>query len=144
MAGLNNSSKTVLSLEEMTPLAISFMKSIEKPALIFLFGDLGSGKTTFAKECIHHVTNISTLEIPSPTYSYVNEYEYNGTAIAHFDLYRLVSIDQYYDMGFDEIIENAAITFIEWPQILQDIVTPTHSFHFLHHGSQRSYTHETH
>lgn len=84
---------------------------------IFLFNaPMGSGKTTFIKS-LCQVLGVDDA-ISSPTYSIVNEYKTNeGRPIFHFDLYRLKSEHELFDMGFEEYLEKNAFIFIEWPEL---------------------------
>src|SRR6266536_109374 len=85
------------------------------PCLIFLIGDLGSGKTTLAKSIIRNIKGKDEL-VTSPTYTYMNIYPKNPI-IYHFDLYRLENIIELEHLGLLEYIEDkTAIRIIEWPQ----------------------------
>ena len=91
---------------------------IKKFNTIFLYGDLGVGKTTFAKYLINELqkkekTKIS--EIPSPTFNLVYEYKIKKFRIQHFDLYRLDSQNDFEMLGIDINANSRGIFFIEWP-----------------------------
>lgn len=88
---------------------------IKKPSIIFLYGDLGAGKTTLSQEIIHRC--IPDLEgITSPTYVYYNKYQ----DIYHFDLYRLKDYDEFISIGGEEILDNNEwIILIEWPELIE-------------------------
>jgi tRNA threonylcarbamoyladenosine biosynthesis protein TsaE len=89
---------------------------------IFTFsGNLGAGKTTFIKELCKHLH--STDEISSPTYSIVNEYTIpDNKLIFHMDLYRLKSTDEALDAGIDEYLNSEEYCFIEWPEIIANLL----------------------
>lgn len=90
--------------------------------IIFLHGDLASGKTTLSKHIIQNILWISQ-EVVSPTYTYYNKY---GTNIYHFDLYRLSHYDEFFAIGWEEILENPEnISLIEWPEIIGSYFSPT-------------------
>lgn len=90
--------------------------------IIFLYGDLAAWKTTLAKHIINNLLGVKS-NITSPTYSYYNKYEKN---IYHFDLYRLLNYDEFFAIGWEEILENSQnISIIEWPEIITPYFKPT-------------------
>jgi tRNA threonylcarbamoyladenosine biosynthesis protein TsaE len=94
-----------------------------RPGLaICLYGPLGAGKSTLARALIRALTTPDE-EVPSPTFTLVQSYEAGLTAhpfsLAHFDLYRLTSPDEAYEIGFDEALAEGAV-IVEWPQRLGD------------------------
>ncbi|MCD5380503.1 tRNA (adenosine(37)-N6)-threonylcarbamoyltransferase complex ATPase subunit type 1 TsaE [Candidatus Gracilibacteria bacterium] len=94
--------------------------SLDKPLIVFLRGDLGSGKTTLSKHIFTNMLGI-TDEITSPTYTYYNKYGENY----HFDLYRLESYDDFFAIGGEEILDNNTGTIvIEWPDIIEKYYQP--------------------
>jgi tRNA threonylcarbamoyladenosine biosynthesis protein TsaE len=86
----------------------------------FLFeGDMGAGKTTLIKSIC---TELGMKEMASsPTYSIVNEYEYPGGKIYHFDFFRIKTQNEAYDIGFEEYLASGDFCFIEWPQNIPDL-----------------------
>jgi tRNA threonylcarbamoyladenosine biosynthesis protein TsaE len=84
---------------------------------IFLFdAPMGAGKTTFIKAICQYLKVTDTMS--SPTYSIVNEYNTsNNVKIFHFDLYRLKSSEELFDIGFEEYLDSNQYMFIEWPEI---------------------------
>ncbi len=85
--------------------------------VIFLQGDLGSGKTTFTRYVFNYL-NIKDFK-GSPSFALVNEYTINGLKLFHMDLYRIKSKDTLVDIGIYEYFEQSAIFFIEWPNLLE-------------------------
>jgi tRNA threonylcarbamoyladenosine biosynthesis protein TsaE len=81
---------------------------------------IGAGKTTLIKQLCK--TLGSQDHFGSPTYSIVNEYSYPGGKIFHFDLYRLKSVNELFDIGFEEYMDGKQFCFIEWPGIVLDLV----------------------
>ncbi len=84
---------------------------------VFLFNaPMGSGKTTFIKSLCASLGVINTMS--SPTYSIVNEYNTNFKyKIFHFDLYRLTSEQELFELGFEDYILSNNYVFIEWPEL---------------------------
>ena len=116
----------VSSLDELEEVARSIIESIDRGSIIYLYGDLGAGKTTLSKMIV------KTLgfkgEASSPSYSLVNNYPLkDGTTVYHLDLYRLKDLQEAEDIGIDQYLYPQAYTFIEWPQIIEDI-TPEHTY----------------
>lgn len=86
-----------------------------KPCIIFLYWDLGAGKTTLSQKIINRYTK-QNYNITSPTYVYYNIYE----DITHFDLYRLGDYDQFVSIWWEEILDNnEGLILVEWPEILE-------------------------
>lgn len=86
--------------------------------LLLLKGNLGAGKTTFTQFLLKNLG--STDEVSSPTYAIVNEYRTPKGNVFHFDLYRMKSVGEVYDIGMDEYLENAFLCIIEWPEIYEE------------------------
>ena len=80
-----------------------------------LNGDLGAGKTTFTKFLLARLG--SSDEVSSPTYSIVNEYDIENGKVYHFDLYRMSSIEEVYDIGIEEYLYNGFLNIIEWADV---------------------------
>ena len=81
---------------------------------IYLSGDLGSGKTTFARNLIHELGFVGTVK--SPSYSLVEQYTFDTYTLNHFDLYRFRSAEEWHEAGFNEFIDGENINLIEWPE----------------------------
>ncbi len=86
--------------------------------ILLLKGNLGAGKTTFTQFLLKSLG--SEDEVNSPTYSIVNEYSSPKGKIYHFDLYRLKNIEEVYDIGIEEYLDNAFLCIIEWPEVYED------------------------
>lgn len=86
--------------------------------ILLLKGNLGAGKTTFTQFLLK--TLGSKDEVSSPTYSIVNEYDCEKGKIFHFDLYRMKNIEEVFDIGIDEYLDNGFLNIIEWPEIYEN------------------------
>jgi tRNA threonylcarbamoyl adenosine modification protein YjeE len=83
--------------------------------LVLLQGDLGAGKTTFARALIRALADDPEHEVPSPTFTLVQTYETGRVALSHFDLYRLSSPEELDELGFEHLLARGAV-LVEWPQ----------------------------
>jgi tRNA threonylcarbamoyladenosine biosynthesis protein TsaE len=100
--------------------------SLKNTCKIYTFsGPLGAGKTTLVKSLLKQFD--VHVPITSPTFSYLNVYENNkGELLYHFDLYRLGSLQEFLEAGFNEFLFlNKSWAFIEWPEIIQPLLTHT-------------------
>lgn len=86
--------------------------------ILLLKGNLGAGKTTFTQFLLKNLG--SKDEVSSPTYAIVNEYYASKGTIFHFDLYRMKSIEEVYNIGIEEYLDNAFLCIIEWPEIYEE------------------------
>ena len=84
---------------------------------VCLWGPLGAGKSTLARGLIRALTSPDE-EVPSPTFTLVQSYDAPGLTVTHFDLYRLTSAGEAFELGLDEALE-AGAAVIEWPERLQ-------------------------
>jgi tRNA threonylcarbamoyl adenosine modification protein YjeE len=88
--------------------------ALEPGDLITLSGDLGAGKTTFARALIRYIAGDPTIEVPSPTFTLMQIYELPRLPIVHADLYRLSGTSELAELGFDDLPEGAVV-LLEWP-----------------------------
>ena len=108
---------TIHQLEEWKDIVNQIIPNIQHNILL-LKGNLGAGKTTFSQFLLKELG--SSDEISSPTYSIVNEYDTPKGKVFHFDLYRLKSVEEAYDFGIEEYLDNGYLSIIEWPEIYTD------------------------
>ena len=117
------SDKIDLSSEKETEeLASTFLKKIKPGCFIFLYGEIGVGKTTFIRYLINKFQKLNKLEITevtSPTFNLLNEYQINDFKINHYDLFRLKSTEEIKNLDLFEDNKNT-ITLVEWPQIIKE------------------------
>ena len=137
-------SKIDITSEKLTKeLAKEFAKYLKGGEFIFLYGEMGVGKTTFVKYFINEyqkINNLAQTEITSPTFSLLNEYQLKDIRIKHYDLFR---INRKEDINNLDIFEkdNKLITLIEWPQLIadkQDIKFITLTFNYLNQLNDRT------
>ena len=118
-----SSEKINLSSEKKTEeLADKLIKKIQPGDVVYLHGEIGVGKTTFIKFFINGLRKINDLEyieVTSPTFNILNEYQINKIKINHYDLFRLKSPSELDNLGLFVNNENS-ITLIEWPQIITE------------------------
>jgi len=117
------SDKIDLSSEKKTEeLARKFLNKLKPGNTIFLYGEIGVGKTTFIKYLINGFQKENKLEkteVTSPTFNLLNEYQINQFKINHYDFFRLNSADDIKNLDlFEDNKKN--ITLIEWPQIIKE------------------------
>ena len=117
------SDKIDLSSEkEIEELASTFLKKIKPGCFVFLYGEIGVGKTTFIRYLINQFQKLNKLEITevtSPTFNLLNEYQINDFKINHYDLFRLKSTEEIKNLDLFEDNKNI-ITLVEWPQIIKE------------------------
>ena len=115
--------QNLYSLEDSKKLAAELSNLFNLNDVVVLNGDLGSGKTTLVK-LICSKYNIS--DVSSPSFSIVNEYS-GSKKVYHFDFYRLKKIEELYDIGFEDYLNDEdAIIFIEWGNLMQEILPKNH------------------
>lgn len=107
------------SIEETLKLAREMASELLPGDVVCLRGDLGAGKTTFAKGLVSTLTGDYTEDdVSSPTFVTMNLYNH----VAHFDLYRLESLEAFLQSGFDEYLEEPYIAIVEWPELIEKIL----------------------
>ena len=107
----------IKNLNETKILAQKFSKLLSIPFFICLFGDIGSGKTTFARFLINQFSK-KKIKVLSPTFPIVQIYELKTINIWHYDLYRIEKKNEFFNLDFDTAFGNCVI--VEWPDIFLD------------------------
>ncbi len=113
---------TINSLESIRDAAKEFVRNMGGGHVFAFYGKMGAGKTTFIKAVCEElgVTDVIT----SPTFAIVNEYssDTTGDTIYHFDFYRIKKMEEVYDMGYEDYFYSGAVCFLEWPELIEDIL----------------------
>ncbi len=110
------------SLEKIQEAAKNFVTNMGDNTVFAFYGKMGAGKTTFVKAICEELGVEDT--ITSPTFAIVNEYRSDlaGELIYHFDFYRIKKLDEVYDMGYEDYFYSGAICFIEWPELIEELL----------------------
>ena len=132
-----------ITSEKLTrELAKEFTKYLKGGEFVFLYGEMGVGKTTFVKYFINEyqkINNLTQIEITSPTFSLLNEYQVKDIRIKHYDLFRINRKEEINNLDIFEK-DNKLITLIEWPQLIddKDIKFITLTFNYLNQLNDRT------
>ena len=108
------------SLKETQNFSKKIAKKIKAGDIIFLYGEIGVGKTTFVRFRINHLENVNKIkntDILSPTFNIVYDYSVGNLKILHYDLYRLKNYEDIFQLGVFET-SNDHIKIIEWPELI--------------------------
>lgn len=112
----------IQSPAQLPEAAKQFVQAMDQNTVFAFYGKMGAGKTTFIKAICEElgVTDV----INSPTFSIVNEYrsDTTGELIYHFDFYRIKKIEEVYDMGYEDYFDSGTVCFIEWPELIDDLL----------------------
>ena len=108
----------VLTFNEIDLLAKKLADYSKENTVIALIGDLGTGKTTFTKTFAKEFGVKENLK--SPTFNYVLEYLSGRLPLYHFDVYRLCSSEEIYEIGYEDYINNGGVALIEWANIIEE------------------------
>ena len=112
----------ISSEKKIEDFAYKFQKKIKPGLIIFLYGEIGVGKTTFVRHLInsHQKKNkLELTEVTSPTFNLCNHYQIKNIKINHYDLFRLKSEDDLKSLDlFDD--NSDTVTLVEWPQIINN------------------------
>ena len=112
---------TIKSLDTIHEAAKEFIKGMGKGKVFAFYGKMGAGKTTFIK-ALCEVLGVED-DITSPTFSLINEYtDGQGNPIYHFDFYRIKKLSEVYDMGYEDYFYSGALCFIEWPELVEELL----------------------
>ncbi len=128
------------SLEALPEVAKQFVKDFMPEVKVFAFkAPMGTGKTTFIKT-VCEALGVEDV-INSPTFSIVNEYDTaNGDLVYHFDCYRLNGVEDAYNLGAEDYLDSGAYCFIEWPEVLEQLMPKTYALVSIELNSDNSRT----
>lgn len=108
------------SPDETESIAIELAKEAKAGSIYTLSGDLGAGKTVFARGFARGLGIMSP--VTSPTFTLVNEYRKGRLPLYHFDVYRLGEAEELYDTGFEDYLENGGVVLIEWAERIEELL----------------------
>ena len=113
----------VASLADIDATAQKFLELMGDETVYAFHGEMGVGKTTFIS-ALARALGVDAEEANSPSFAIVNEYRSETTAelIYHFDLYRLETMEEILDIGFEDYLDCGALCLIEWPEKVEDIL----------------------
>ena len=101
--------------------AQEFISQMGESRIFAFYGTMGAGKTTFVKALCEEMGVTDTVN--SPTFAIVNEYDTpTGRPVYHFDFYRIKRLAEVYDMGYEDYFYGRGICFIEWPELIEELL----------------------
>ena len=114
---------SVPSLDKIDDAAHEFLALMGDSTIYAFYGSMGAGKTTFIN-ALSKALRVEDDSTSSPSFSIINEYRSDTTAelIYHFDLYRLESLEEAFDIGVEDYFDSGALCLIEWPERVEDIL----------------------
>ena len=113
---------TIKDLDHIEEAAREFIKNMGDDTVFAFYGKMGAGKTTFIK-ALCKLLGVED-EVNSPTFAIINEYRSETTAelIYHFDFYRIKKLEEVYDLGYEDYFYSGALCFIEWPELVEELL----------------------
>ena len=109
------------TLSDLIPIAEKIRDHFKSEKIFAFYGKMGSGKTTFIKEFCKQL-GVEEV-ITSPTFALINEYTgKEDIKIFHFDFYRIETIEEAYDFGYEEYFYSGEYCFIEWPELIESLL----------------------
>ena len=113
---------TIKDIDHIEEAAREFIKNMGDDTVFAFYGKMGAGKTTFIK-ALCKLLGVED-EVNSPTFAIINEYRSQTTAelIYHFDFYRIKKLEEVYDLGYEDYFYSGALCFIEWPELVEELL----------------------
>ena len=113
---------TISGLDTIRESAKEFVRLMGDDTVFAFYGKMGAGKTTFIKALCQELGVED--EVNSPTFAIINEYRSQTTAelIYHFDFYRIKKLEEVYDLGYEDYFYSGALCFIEWPELVEELL----------------------
>ena len=117
----------ITDIDHIREAAREFIEHIGDHRVFAFYGKMGAGKTTFVKAICEEL-GVDDV-ITSPTFAIINEYSLTShllpltsDCIYHFDFYRIKKLEEVYDMGYEDYFYSGALCFIEWPELIEEIL----------------------
>jgi tRNA threonylcarbamoyladenosine biosynthesis protein TsaE len=111
----------ITDIDHIREAAREFVEHIGDRRVFAFYGKMGAGKTTFVKAICEEL-GVDDV-ITSPTFAIINEYtSTKDDTIYHFDFYRIKKLEEVYDMGYEDYFYSGALCFIEWPELIEEIL----------------------
>ena len=119
----------IQDIDHIREAAREFIEHIGEHRVFAFYGKMGAGKTTFVKAICEEL-GVDDV-ITSPTFAIINEYttahqpsdiSLQTSTIYHFDFYRIKKLEEVYDMGYEDYFYSGALCFIEWPELIEDLL----------------------
>ena len=113
---------TIKDIDHIEEAAREFIGQMGDDTVFAFYGKMGAGKTTFIK-ALCKLLGVED-EVNSPTFAIINEYRSETTAelIYHFDFYRIKKLEEVYDLGYEDYFYSGALCFIEWPELVEELL----------------------
>jgi tRNA threonylcarbamoyladenosine biosynthesis protein TsaE len=126
----------LLAEPQMQQLAASLAVAVEPPLVVYLYGDLGAGKTTFVRALVQALGHRGSVK--SPTYGLLEHYQLPGCSVLHLDLYRLAQASELDFLGIADLQDATTLLLVEWPDHgIGHLPTPDLCIRFFHSGESR-------
>ena len=109
------------SLDEMGKAAQEFVAAMDDRKVFAFYGKMGAGKTTFIKAVCEELGVEDVIN--SPTFAIVNEYvDGKGEPVYHFDFYRIKTLQEVMDLGYEDYVYSGNVCFMEWPELIESLL----------------------
>ena len=112
---------TIQSTDELPMVAEQVIDALDGRSVVALFGPMGAGKTTLVSAIMEHLGSADT--VTSPTFALVNQYYTDDNQpVYHFDFYRINSLAEAFDMGYEEYFYSGDLCLVEWPEKIEGLL----------------------
>ncbi len=117
----------IKNLSELPKAAATLLNDLQGHKVVAFFGKMGVGKTTLIKALCNEL-GVEDV-VSSPTFALINEYlSGTGEPVFHFDFYRINSIEEVFDIGYEEYIYSGHFCFIEWPEMIMELLPESYVY----------------